>query len=80
MPPFGGRPGNSEPDTPDHCVWFTKPGVRLPGADGPIRTARFKPRLWATNEFIDNAIEKHALDMMPGAFDKTARHHRQLPD
>ena len=38
------------------------------------------PMSAATDEFFDFAIEKHLLDVMPGAFHETARHHRQFSD
>lgn len=34
----------------------------------------------ATDEFLDRAIEKHPLDVMSGAFNETACHHRELPN
>lgn len=49
---------------------------RLDRDEGQIRRLRH----WATNELLDGAIEKDAFDVMPCAFDKTARDHRQLPD
>lgn len=42
----------------------------------PIRRLNHR----ATDEFLDRAVEKHVLNVMPGALDETACHHRQLPD
>ncbi len=51
-------------------------GARVPSAHGPVERLVRRLRHRASDEFFNRAVEKHALDVMPGAFDETARHQR----